>query len=148
MPKIRRRGLAQAGELPATLKRSSKEAQETFTEAYDGAVRAYGSGRPSRVRRVQAGVREAWRPLDSQAARRSRRLAAAPVGALRRAGSGARCLLAVHRGVLGGQPGPKVVDEHSQHLGVGRGGASGGRGQAHLPGPFGVIPAEQLGGLV
>ena len=44
MPKIRRRGLAQAGELPATLKRSSKEAQATFTEAYDSAVRAYGAG--------------------------------------------------------------------------------------------------------
>jgi len=44
MPKIRRRGLAQAGELPATLKRSSKEAQETFTEAQDSAVQAYGAG--------------------------------------------------------------------------------------------------------
>jgi ChaB len=44
MPKIRRRGLAQAGELPATLKRSSKEAQETFTAAHDSAVQAYGTG--------------------------------------------------------------------------------------------------------
>jgi len=44
MPKARRRGLAQAGELPATLKRSSKEAQETFTEAHDSAVQAYGEG--------------------------------------------------------------------------------------------------------
>jgi hypothetical protein len=44
MPKARRRGLAQAGELPATLKRSSKEAQETFTEAHDSAVQAYGQG--------------------------------------------------------------------------------------------------------
>jgi hypothetical protein len=44
MPKIRRRGLAQAGKLPATLKRSSKEAQETFTEAQDSAVQAYGAG--------------------------------------------------------------------------------------------------------
>jgi hypothetical protein len=44
MPKARRRGLAQAGELPATLKRSSKEAQERFTEAHDSAVRAYGEG--------------------------------------------------------------------------------------------------------
>ena len=38
MPKIRRRGLAQGGELPGTLKRSSKEAQETFTKARDSAV--------------------------------------------------------------------------------------------------------------
>jgi hypothetical protein len=44
MPKNRRRGLAQARDLPATLKRSSKEAQETFTEAHDSAVQAYGEG--------------------------------------------------------------------------------------------------------
>jgi len=44
MPKIRRRGLAQGGELPGTLKRSSKEAQETFTKARDRAVRTYGEG--------------------------------------------------------------------------------------------------------
>jgi hypothetical protein len=44
MPKIRRRGPAQGGELPGTLKRSSKEAQETFTKARDSAVRTYGEG--------------------------------------------------------------------------------------------------------
>ena len=44
MPKIRRRGLAQGGELPGTLKRSSKDAQETFTKARDSAVRTYGEG--------------------------------------------------------------------------------------------------------
>ena len=44
MPRIRRRGLAQGGELPGTLKRSSKEAQETFTKARDSAVRTYGEG--------------------------------------------------------------------------------------------------------
>jgi len=44
MPRTRRRGLAQAGELPGTVKRSSKEAQETFTEAHDSAVQAYGEG--------------------------------------------------------------------------------------------------------
>jgi len=44
VPKIRRRGLAQGGELPGTLKRSSKEAQETFTKARDSAVRTYGEG--------------------------------------------------------------------------------------------------------
>jgi ChaB protein len=44
MPNIRRRGLAQGGELPGTLKRSSKEAQETFTKARDSAVRTYGEG--------------------------------------------------------------------------------------------------------
>jgi hypothetical protein len=44
MPRTRRRGLAQAGDLPRTLKRSSKEAQETFTKAHDSAVQAYGEG--------------------------------------------------------------------------------------------------------
>jgi ChaB len=44
MPKIRRRGLAQGGELPGTLKRSSEEAQETFTKARDSAVKTYGEG--------------------------------------------------------------------------------------------------------
>src|SRR6516165_9070571 len=44
MPRTRRRGLARAGELPGTLKRSSKEAQETYTKAHDSAVRAYGEG--------------------------------------------------------------------------------------------------------
>jgi hypothetical protein len=44
MPRTRRRGLAQAGELPGTVKRSSKEAQETFTRAHDSAVQAYGEG--------------------------------------------------------------------------------------------------------
>ena len=43
-PRTRRRGLAQAGELPGTVKRSSKEAQETFTKAHDSAVQAYGEG--------------------------------------------------------------------------------------------------------
>jgi hypothetical protein len=44
MPKIRRRGVAQGGELPGTLKRSSKQAQETFTKAHDSAVQTYGEG--------------------------------------------------------------------------------------------------------
>src|SRR2546430_16055813 len=44
MPKIRRRGLAQSSELPGTLKRSSKQAQETFTKAHDSAVQTYGEG--------------------------------------------------------------------------------------------------------
>jgi len=44
MQKTRRRGLAAGGELPGTLKRSSKQAQETFTRAYASAVRAHGEG--------------------------------------------------------------------------------------------------------
>ncbi len=44
MPRSRRSGQLQAGELPSTLRRSSKEAQETFTKAHDRAVQAYGAG--------------------------------------------------------------------------------------------------------
>jgi ChaB len=35
---------SRAGELPGTLKRSSKEAQDTFTRAHDRAVRIHGQG--------------------------------------------------------------------------------------------------------
>ena len=44
MPKISRSGLDGLGELPGTLRRSSKEAQETFTKAHDSAVQTYGNG--------------------------------------------------------------------------------------------------------
>ena len=43
-PTTSQRGLAPAGELPGTLKRSSKEAQATFTAALARAVQAYGEG--------------------------------------------------------------------------------------------------------
>lgn len=43
-PTTRQRDLAPAGQLPGTLKRSSKEAQETFTGALASAVQAYGEG--------------------------------------------------------------------------------------------------------
>ena len=44
MPKTSRSGQRRAGQLPGTLRRSSKEAQETFTEAHDSAVQTYGEG--------------------------------------------------------------------------------------------------------
>ncbi len=44
MPKTSRNAQPSSGELPGTLRRSSKEAQETFTKAYDSAVQAYGAG--------------------------------------------------------------------------------------------------------
>ena len=44
MPKTSRSGQRRVGELPGTLRRSSKEAQETFTQARDSAVHAYGEG--------------------------------------------------------------------------------------------------------
>ena len=44
MPRSRRSGLPDGEELPGTLLRSSKEAQETFTKAHDSAVQAHGEG--------------------------------------------------------------------------------------------------------
>ena len=44
MPETSRRGPAFAGELPGTLKRSPKEAQEAFTWALSRAVEVYGKG--------------------------------------------------------------------------------------------------------
>lgn len=44
MPKNSRSGQPRPDELPGTLRRSSKEAQETFTKARDSAVQAYGQG--------------------------------------------------------------------------------------------------------
>jgi anti-anti-sigma factor len=43
-PQTSRPGQAPAGELPGTLKRSSKEAQQAFTRALTRAVQAYGEG--------------------------------------------------------------------------------------------------------
>ena len=66
------RGLAPAGELPGTVKRSSKQAQQTFTQRADqcrAGTRGRRPGVPRRVRRVQADVRETRRPLDPQAGR-------------------------------------------------------------------------------
>jgi hypothetical protein len=44
MPKTNRSREPGSGDLPGTLQRSSKEAQETFTRARDSAVQAYGKG--------------------------------------------------------------------------------------------------------
>jgi cation transport regulator ChaB len=44
MPKTTRGGQPRQGELPSTLQRSSKEAQETFAKAHDSAVKTYGEG--------------------------------------------------------------------------------------------------------
>ena len=44
MPKTSRSGQSHTGKLPGTLRRSSKEAQETFTKAHDSAVQTYGEG--------------------------------------------------------------------------------------------------------
>lgn len=45
MPKTTKSGKPKKEELPGTLKRSPKEAQETFAKAHDSAVKTYGEGR-------------------------------------------------------------------------------------------------------
>ncbi len=44
MPKATRAGEPKSEELPSTLQRSSKEAQETYAKAHDSAVETYGEG--------------------------------------------------------------------------------------------------------
>jgi ChaB len=44
MPRSRRSGPPGDEKLPGTLRRSSKEAQETFTKAHDSAVQVHGAG--------------------------------------------------------------------------------------------------------
>ncbi|HLV75822.1 Rho termination factor-like protein [Actinomadura hallensis] len=45
MPKTTKTGEPRKDELPGTLQRSPKEAQETFAKAHDSAVETYGEGR-------------------------------------------------------------------------------------------------------
>src|SRR5258706_3730131 len=61
-------------------------------------------------------------------------------------GSGTRCLLAVDRGVFGGQPRSEAVDQHAEHGRIGCGYAARCGGDAHLPGPVGIVVAEDLRG--
>ncbi|GLW61981.1 hypothetical protein Arub01_02250 [Actinomadura rubrobrunea] len=44
MPKTTKTGKPRKDELPSTLQRSDKEAQETFAKAHDSAVETYGEG--------------------------------------------------------------------------------------------------------
>lgn len=44
MPKTKRSGEPIKAELPSTIRRSPKEAQETFAKAHDNAAREYGEG--------------------------------------------------------------------------------------------------------
>ena len=44
MPKTRKSGEPIKGELPSTIRRSSREAQETFAKAHDSAAENYGEG--------------------------------------------------------------------------------------------------------
>lgn len=54
MPKTTKRGEPRQEELPSTLRRSPKAAQETFAKAHDSAVQTYGEGQ--RAHRVAYGA--------------------------------------------------------------------------------------------
>lgn len=54
MPKTGKSGKPRQEELPSTLRRSPKEAQETFAKAHDSAVGTYGEG--ERAHRVAYGA--------------------------------------------------------------------------------------------
>lgn len=54
MAKTTRKGEPRSEELPSTLRRSSKKAQETYAKAHDSAVRTYGEG--ERAHRVAYGA--------------------------------------------------------------------------------------------
>lgn len=54
MPKTTKSGQPQTDELPGTLRRSPREAQETFAKAHDSAVETYGDG--ERAHRVAYGA--------------------------------------------------------------------------------------------
>ncbi len=45
MPKTTKAGTAKKGELPSTIARSPKKAQDTFAKTHDAAVETYGEGR-------------------------------------------------------------------------------------------------------
>lgn len=72
MPKTTKSGQPRQEELPSTLRRSPKEAQETFTKAHDSAVETYGEG--ERAHRVAYGalkhkfekVGDRWVPKDGK----------------------------------------------------------------------------------
>ncbi len=88
MPMTTTRGGVRRDELPSTLRRSPKKAQETFAKAHDAAVEEYGEGRRSHqtayaaLKRSFERVGDHWEPKaapgpsDEQAAKggsRSRR---------------------------------------------------------------------------
>jgi cation transport regulator ChaB len=54
MPKTTKKGQARKDELPSTLRKSPKKAQETFAKAHDSAVKTYGEG--ERAHRVAYGA--------------------------------------------------------------------------------------------
>ncbi|WP_336713812.1 ChaB family protein [Arthrobacter sp. USHLN218] len=70
MPKTDKGGKPKKSELPSTLKKSGKKAQETFAKAHDSAAKTYGDeGRAHRVgysalKHTHEKVGDHWEPKD------------------------------------------------------------------------------------
>ena len=70
MPKTTKSGKPKQSELPSTLQRSGKKAQDTFAQTYDSAVEQYGDGeRAARtafasLKHTHEKVGDHWEPKD------------------------------------------------------------------------------------
>jgi hypothetical protein len=75
-PKTRPHSLPPAGELPGTLKRSSKETQQTLSRALASAVQAYGE----RAQAVRAAYAEFKQAFEKRGDQRIPKQASTPAG--------------------------------------------------------------------
>ncbi|MDQ3662785.1 MAG: ChaB family protein [Actinomycetota bacterium] len=72
MPKTNKQGQPKESELPGTLKRSPKKAQETFAKAHDSAADQYGDGERahrtafSALKHTHEKVGDHWEPKDEK----------------------------------------------------------------------------------
>ena len=71
MPKTTKTGKAKKSELPSTLERSDKKAQDTFAKTYDSALEEYGDEQRAAqtayasLKRTHEKVGDHWEPKDS-----------------------------------------------------------------------------------
>jgi cation transport regulator ChaB len=71
MPKTTKAGKAKKSELPSTLERSDKKAQDTFAKTYDSALEEYGDEQRAAqtayasLKRTHEKVGDHWEPKDS-----------------------------------------------------------------------------------
>ena len=71
MPKTTKAGKAKKSELPSTMERSDKKAQDTFAKTYDSALEEYGDEQRAAqtayasLKRTHEKVGDHWEPKDS-----------------------------------------------------------------------------------
>lgn len=71
MPKTTKSGSAKKSELPSTLERSDKKAQDTFAKTYDSALKEYGDEQRAAqtayasLKHTHEKVGDRWEPKDS-----------------------------------------------------------------------------------